>query len=329
MLSLEKSQARDFDYQYSSLYFTRLNFIASIYKKKFESYEFKKIVDLSSSICVYVIGTLYIDDPRKPSILRELGEVSKTENFEKKYFLEDDTGRVTLKFNNEQCTLINGTVVGLYGIESGSFFKVLEVLKLGVPSPRYLHHSHKGKKILFISGLNISDPSCELLFNFISEKIDDSFIIYLLCDCVGRGCRIEEQSKKFGQEVIRYDTSSILKLDKQLFKVANKCASILIIPGHEDPTSALLPHLPISHIFFPCAFKTGKLSLPSNPSHLLLFEGFDVLTCPPIIISDLFSYYKNQFLDVTDALLYLLENRHLSPSCPDTICILHFKIFRV
>lgn len=124
--------------------------------------------------------------------------------------------------------------------------------------------------------------------------------------------------KRYGQDLIQYDVSVIKKMDADLSSLATIC-TIDLVPGGKDPTNLMLPQAPIPNWILPSA-STFKTVVSSGNPHYAQINGQRVL-----FLSGEFLDGSKQFgvntahLSPVEFMEKLLRNRHISPSCPDTI----------
>lgn len=135
---------------------------------------YPKILDIPKDEPCFVVGTIYLDMPLKPSIFDELStefsivpQPIRTNYFsdQDKITLEDFTGRIILTGDLIQGQkLVTGVVVAAKGIETENGFIVQDLLFPVLPPQSPLPPlTEKPKYIALISGLEVDRPNNNLL----------------------------------------------------------------------------------------------------------------------------------------------------------------------
>lgn len=170
-----------FSQQYSSIYFSRLVTLRALILSGLSNKDLAnfctcssildiKISDIEFSKRSLIIGTFFIDDSSKPSILVDLGAVERSIETSCHWFLEDESGRVEIDPSSLiNALIVSGMVVGLLGRENGGRFFAEEIFNVGLPQSRSLNVTDtKPPNILFMSDCNFS----ALKWSIFSEKVD-------------------------------------------------------------------------------------------------------------------------------------------------------------
>lgn len=131
-----------------------------------------RVSDIQEDKPILLIGTIFVDDPNKPSILSEFLKPSTQTNVAVIY-LEDESGRVCVDCDNIAVPLLNGSVVGLYGRQIGSKFLPSECFHAGIP-PQKPHTFHGTPcRIALISDIDATsaewDRCVEMFLNSFCE----------------------------------------------------------------------------------------------------------------------------------------------------------------
>ncbi|KAK2748325.1 hypothetical protein FQN57_000983 [Myotisia sp. PD_48] len=189
---------RHYKQQYADMYFLRLArlkpVVAEIAKAAWDGYNLAgeraqrvdRVLDVRQGQLSWVVGTVYMDLPLKPDILKDISQEnwtaglisvptyrSSTTPVETK--LEDESGRLNLTGALLQASfLVTGVVVAVLGTENANGdFEVVDVKVPGLPQqpirwergpvPKKGQQSGHSKKIAFISGLDITGTSGDTL----------------------------------------------------------------------------------------------------------------------------------------------------------------------
>lgn len=188
----------DFTKQYSNLYHARLSILRPLILQKVDQASANKgilpchglvarIADLELQRASLIVGTVFIDDPSKPSILAEFTDAVQSKRQDVQAYLEDESGRIKLKSDLPGDYLLNGTVVAIFGMESDNSFLVQKITHLGFPpQPSRLSSLQLDSSIslLFLSDVDVLDHRWNLFFENIvdcyAEKHQVLFCVDLL-----------------------------------------------------------------------------------------------------------------------------------------------------
>ena len=156
------------------------------------------ILDTKPNQATVIIGTLFKEQPLKPSILKNLLGTLGTRKFKNGQYiseddyavLEDNSGRVRIKknevFNPEK--FVTGSIIALKGIvDVKGFFEVKDYCFAGIPfqsiprsvniiQKRGIYEGLEGREfVAFVSGLEFGEPgdiiSSELLLRFFRGEL--------------------------------------------------------------------------------------------------------------------------------------------------------------
>ncbi|KAF7682534.1 DNA polymerase subunit delta-2 [Astathelohania contejeani] len=255
------------------------------------------IINITSGVKCAIIGTLFVSSNLKPSIFKELSGNNKEMlsycSESNKYFLEDDTGRIEVQFED---TLprgiwpVTGMVVGLLGqeINNGKF------IASDISIPGYIRPiDSKGNGIIcLISGLELSAHTT------IKLKI----LLDYINGCFTTPINITEF-------ILLGNTATNISDFDTICPYFNK--KITIIPDLKDPSSNIFPIQPLHKKLFKYSIESF-----SNPSFVTIGKK-SFLFCSNIFVKDLIKY--NPDMDYLSAMEFLLQLQCVGPTAPDTI----------
>jgi DNA polymerase delta subunit 2 len=291
----------------------------------------ERVLDVRQGQLCWVAGTIYMDMPLKPNILEDISKEHWTagplprqsyysNELGTQIMLEDESGRLHLTgamLKNSQ--LVTGVIVAVLGTENanGDF----EVLDIQIPNlPRQPqrwerdeaksaeegkmevdHKSSDGKKIAFVSGLDVSGTQADnLRLALLSEYLlgealglDDQATITRISRLVIAGNSIASDvidaapgapetakkaaSKKYGYDAAAYNPIPTTLLDHFLAELLPSIP-ITLMPGEHDPANVSLPQQAVHNAMFPHAraYASSQLgnSAPQDPG------WFDSVTNP-------------------------------------------------
>lgn len=93
---------------------------------------------------------------------------------------------------------------------------------------------------------------------------------------------------------------------------------IALVPGPSDPSNCALPQNPIALGLLPQTAKLPAFQSFPNPASITV-DGTDFIATAGQNIDDMARYVKHS--SRVDLARQCLENRHLAPSAPDTLCM--------
>ena len=204
-------KAKHYQQQYADMYFARLAqlkpSLVQLATEAFSDYEIAgeqakrvdRVLDVRQGNLCWVVGTIYMDMPLKPSVMDDIGKEhwiaappsrEKYNGGEGQVMLEDESGRLRLTGGTlASVLLVTGAIVAVLGTENsdGDF----EVLDLRVPNlPRQparwerdegdaalkgkkvSQKREKAGKVAIVSGLSISgDDGDTLLLDLLAEYL--------------------------------------------------------------------------------------------------------------------------------------------------------------
>lgn len=173
----------DFTKQYSNLYHARLSILRPLVLQRVGQEAANmgtlschglvaRIADLELQKQSLIVGTVFIDDPSKPSILAEFTDTVQSRRSGVQAYLEDESGRIRLEGGRSGEWLLNGTVVAAFGMESDNAFLIQNITQLGFP-PQPCRPSglqlDPSTSLLFLSDVDVLDHHWNLFFESIVD----------------------------------------------------------------------------------------------------------------------------------------------------------------
>jgi DNA polymerase delta subunit 2 len=312
--------------QYADLYFARLVLLKEqverVGQTAWRDFEIagspanrvERVLDVRQGEVCWVVGTVFMDMPLKPSIMDDLA----MENWiiapptRDKYFpdnngqwcmLEDESGRLNLTGGMlENFDLCTGCIVAVLGTENeDGAFDVIDVKLADLPiqPPRWnLVKQPTAKqpstKIALISGLEFDSGTgntlrLDLLSDFLIGEGSEAAAAQKIVRLIIAGNSMEsanpipkrEDKKKYSQrdanEPTAWNLSPVKRLDLWLASIL-PTLPVTLIPGELDPTSVALPQPPVHSAYFANTRKYLKpAAATAVPDH---GPWFDTVTNP-------------------------------------------------
>ena len=262
----------------------------------------ERVLDVRQGQLCWVVGTIFMDMPLKPNILEDIskehwiaGPPPRQSYFsvdnDTQVMLEDESGRLRLSGQMLQSTLlVTGVIVGVLGTENADGdFDVLNIMVPDLPEQperwereRAENEDHRmevdrqattGKKIAFVSGLEISGTSADTLnLSLLSEYLlgealasDDQATSTQISRLIIAGNSISDiganQSdaalddakkgigKKYGYDAHSYNPTPTQHLDHFLAELLPSIP-ITLMSGEHDPANSSLPQQGIHSAMF-------------------------------------------------------------------------------
>jgi len=302
---------------------------------------------------VLIVGTVFKQQERKPSILKELSEPSEDGELElepahTKYtsdtdslVLEDETMRVKMEDPHGKMKpgdLVNGVVAGVWGREAqGGKFAVKDVFFSGLKSEEEEQGETSSKNesisLCLISGLQLGGEGGECLS-----------AVQLAVDWLAGSASVpEEQSRvaQVGRLVIAGDSLSDLTREKGeqnkalYLTVGNAAGSIAavrqlddllvqaaltmsvdLMPGPQDPATCVLPQQPLHRLMFPQTGRMPTFQSVTNP-YAFTMAGRKIIVTSGQAVADILR--NSELAGPLAALERCLTWGHLAPTTPDTL----------
>ncbi|KAG5438627.1 hypothetical protein PCANB_002733 [Pneumocystis canis] len=345
----KNGKKRTYQQQYANIYFLRLVHIrpkivhkaqeqwGDITIKEWKVKRASRLLDIIHGEICWVVGTVYIDSPLKPNILKDIKKnYSEIIPANEKYIhsmnyhviLEDEYGRIRLigpKVLQE--FLVTGCVIGVLGfeVEHGSF-EVIDICLPELPPQISLPNQ-------IASGFNITDQTCHslplfLLSEYLNGEIGHSkdrikssqivqFIIAgnsVISSCIDNDLNHRKKT---------YNPKPIEILDAFLSDIS-ATISVTLMPGESDPSTVLLPQQPIHFSLIPNSlhYSGSTLTTCTNPVWLEI-DGIRFFGSSGQTINDIHKYTSNN--DKMTIMEYTLRWQHCAPTAPDTLLCYPFS----
>lgn len=253
---------------------------------------------------------------------------------------------------------VTGIPVALLGyqVDSGAKFHVTDICYSGpvlsvyrsIGKPTETHDPSQTRKVMLISGLEFgfadtsgySEDKCReiiialrMLQAFICGGTGDSADYYSskISRIIIAGNSIASgiaRAKEINNDVIVPDKVStvpallniVKKLDDYLFTL-QQTVDVDIMPGHNDPTTFLLPQQPFHPKLFPRSSCMTSFNAVTNP-HIAEYDGKLFLGTSGQTIDAIRQF--SRFEDSTTIIKHTLEWGHLAPSAPDNLSCVPF-----
>ncbi|KAI0564098.1 DNA-directed DNA polymerase [Gracilaria domingensis] len=267
-------------------------------------------------------------------------------------FLEDENGRCTLDvsaLDPVPDSFVTGFVVAVKGAEDRTTgtFKVAGFSSV-LPAPQMsLKPYPEDTYICLLSSLSVSTPSfsLELLLEFLKGNTleeDEGFQKNIVSVVIAGNLIPHVDATPMHKPLAVGDkeriASPMVDADRFLSGLAST-VPVFHMPGENDATNYLLPQQPLHRCLLPSSSRNSNFKRVPNP-FACSFGGRLLLATSGQNVSD-FSLYQAQYdtekkdetFDmkekekdfepsgerVTDILESMLNNRHIAPTCPDTL----------
>jgi len=355
---------KDYNRQYFEVYGARLAamrplIVAAAKKSLGENIQVKNLSDLredEDEVSVsqqqedlLIVGTVFKQQERKPSILKELSEPSEDGELElepahTKYtadtdslVLEDETMRVKMEDplgKMKPGDLVNGVVAGVWGREAqGGKFAVKEVFYSGLKSEEGDASKKEPISLCLISGLQLGGQGGECLSD-----------VQLAVDWLAGSAAVPEEQggvAQVGRLVIAGDSLSDLTREKGeqnkalYLTVGNAAGSIAavrqlddllvqaaltmavdLMPGPQDPATCVLPQQPLHRLMFPQTGRLPTFQSVTNP-YAFAMAGRKIIVTSGQAVADILR--NSELAGPLEALERCLTWGHLAPTTPDTL----------
>ncbi|KAI9342995.1 DNA polymerase alpha/epsilon subunit B-domain-containing protein [Pilaira anomala] len=338
--------------QYASIYYVRLlklrAAVLTASKKRWGSLPenptyVEKILDIQVDKLCFMIGTVYLEMPAKPNVMKDLQDedsIIKPET-PAKYksdndivSLEDESGRVEI---SGTCLskefLVTGMVVGILGKEIASgAFEAIDICLPGLADQDPLPETnHDAKYVALLSGLNIGeenglDMRIELLSEFLTGELGSSLDqkssstisrVILAGNSVAKPNKTVDlkKPKKYGYDSSTFNASSMIQLDEILEEICST-VDVDIMPGPTDPAPLHIPQQSMHPSMFKNAHKLSSFHSVTNP-YWCEIDGVKFLGTSGQNIDDIYRYIEStDRIKMAEICMYW---RHMAPSAPDTL----------
>lgn len=293
---------------------------------------------------ILIVGTVFKQQERKPSILAELSEdgglemqpvhtvyTAETDSL----VLEDESMRVKLEGGEvlKAGDLVNGVVAGIWGREvTGGKFSVKDVIfaKIGASEGSV---TEDDISVCVLSGLELGGEcagwvgAAQLATDWVvgsvgapGEQGDIARVerVIVAGDSLSMSTRDKQDQAKAKYLTANSAATSIAavrQLDDLLVQLAGN-VSTDIMPGPNDPATMVLPQQPLHRVMFPQAGLFPTLQTVTNP-YSMQVAGRNFLVVSGQTIADIL---RNSTLsDPLEAMAKCLEWAHVAPTTPDTL----------
>ena len=346
----------DFEKQYSSAYFIRLEVlrdsIMQAARLKWIESGKVKAANLVGHVKSYkgndgdiiLVGVLFKDMSLKPNVLsdiqnnlrisdqfmdsRSVDEIAHKLAEKDTLFLEDMEARLQLVFPDRSVvdSLTTGVVVAVLGaVNTQGFFEVKDFALPGYLQPDALPVSEREPAYIgFLSGLRIGSTAT----NPLALQMLRDFVMGL-----SGGVHERELASKIARIVVAGDTlfvsaekdstgSALAEADIFLSELAS-VVPLDVMSGPRDPVNYCLPQQPLHSGLFPEARRYGNMTVRMNPFKAKVGEMV-ILGTSGQNVSDVFQYTNAE--SGMDALALIGQSRYLAPTAPDTLACYPFTI---
>jgi DNA polymerase delta subunit 2 len=293
---------------------------------------------------ILIVGTVFKQQERKPSILKELSEdgalemqpvhtvyTAETDSL----VLEDESMRVKLEGGEvlKAGDLVNGVVAGIWGREvTGGKFSVKDVIFAKITGVEGAV-SEDDISVCVLSGLELGGEcsgwvgAAQLATDWVvgsvggpGEQGDIARVerVIVAGDSLSMSTRDKQDQVKAKYLTANSAAASIAavrQLDDLLVQLAGN-VNTDIMPGPNDPATMVLPQQPLHRVMFPQAGLFPTLQTVTNP-YSMEVAGRNFLVVSGQTITDIL---RNSTLPgPLEAMAKCLEWSHVAPTAPDTL----------
>jgi len=347
--------SKDYNRQFYKIYEARLaamkpRVIKAAKERLGSSIIVKNLVDLKEDDDgareedILIVGTIFKQQDRKPSILSELSEdgglelepahtvyTSETDSLT----LEDESMRVKLELGDslKAGDIVNGVVAGIWGREvAGGKFSVKDVIYADI-SAEQRNATEEDISVCILSGLELGGESAgwvgaaqlatDWLVGSVSGPSEQSNIAQIERVIVAGDSLSVSTRDKQDQAKAKYLTantaaasiSAVRQLDDILVQLAGSI-NVDLMPGPNDPATMVMPQQPLHKVMFPQAGLMPTLQTVTNP-YSMQIGGREFLIVSGQTITDIL---RNSTIESPlDAMHKCLEWAHVAPTSPDTL----------
>jgi len=347
--------SKNYNRQFYKVYGARLDamkprIIEAAKEKLGQNISVKNLVDLKEDDDgvreedILIVGTVFKQQERKPSILKELSEdgglemqpvhtvyTSETDSL----VLEDESMRVKLEGGEvlKAGDLVNGVVVGIWGREvTGGKFSVKDVIfaKIGAGEGSA---TEDNISVCVLSGLELGGEcsgwldAAQLATDWVvgsvggpGEQADIARVerVIVAGDSLSMSTRDKQdqaKAKYLTANTAAASIAAVRQLDDLLVQLAGS-VNTDIMPGPNDPATMVMPQQPLHRVMFPQAGLFPTLQSVTNP-YSMQVAGRNFLVVSGQTITDIL---RNSTLSgPLEAMAKCLEWSHVAPTAPDTL----------
>lgn len=341
-----KLQKRDYDRQFSQLYFYRLAQlrprVIEAAKQTWPGVEYVRVLDVPEEQEVFIVGTLFKEMSLKPSILDEytkdvaphVGGTTFTDASDVAV-LEDEGGRVSLvgeKFDVGRH--VTGVIIAVKGkvLESGDF-EVSDTCFAGLAPQGPLEGSGQSDRyVALVSGFSMGGDTMssnnmlkiQMMLDYCSgilgtkpEQTMASHIVRVIfAGGMLKGSARLSQPTSYAS--VREQATALEPMHDVDALLSELCehVDLDIMPGVADPTNYSLPQQPLHRCLLPQTTSLSSLTRCTNP-HACEIDGVQFLGTSGQNVDDVSRY--STFESPTDILENMLQWRHIIPTAPDSL----------
>ncbi|XP_055302693.1 DNA polymerase delta subunit 2 isoform X2 [Sitodiplosis mosellana] len=338
----------DYSKQFAHIYSRRLEQMRPLLMQKSsekwgDKYQIKKMTDLreeNPEKCV-IIGTTFVHQKLKPSILREISEETQLapqpirQNFADEsdtLILEDEVQRIQLLGDFPVDQYVTGIVMAVLGYENDEGKFMVEdnlFYESGPQTP--LKDLTSSPLLVFVSGLDQSSThdftmSLELFQQWLYGNLpkdgkDLDFEASNVVRVIVAGNSIRTSMEVRPRTILMRQPESTVTL--QAVKAVDdlvygwaQSVNVDLMPGEFDPANCMLPQQPMHHLMFPKSAPCGAFKCVTNPYEFYVEDRL-ILGTSGQNVSNIqkFSHIE----DPLDALRSVAKWSILAPTAPDTL----------
>lgn len=294
---------------------------------------------------ILIVGTVFKQQERKPSILKELSEDGglELEPAHTKYtadtdslVLEDETMRVKLEDPEGKMKpgdLVNGVVAGVWGREAqGGKFQVKRVVYALLPGQES-QGPNEDLSLCLISGLDLGGEGgdwlapAQLAVDWLvgsaggpAEHQEIARVERLIIAGDSLSSCTRDRGEQTRAKYLTVGTAAgsiaaVRQLDDLLVQVASSLYCD-VMPGPSDPSTCVMPQQPLHRLMFPQAGRLPTLQSVTNP-YCLSLAGRNIIVTSGQTVCDILR--NSELSGPLEAMERCLAWGHLAPTTPDTL----------
>ena len=157
------------------------------------------MTELNQSKPAMIIGTIFVDNPSRPTIISELNNEKRAVGSENiLVYCEDESGRILLSFSklDRIPIMMTGIVLSIRGKEVGGVFEVHDTNY----TQKVISEEHNlikdARNFYLISDLDFNTNDASLVIQYIAKNsCVQNDILILAGNCIGKGTKYVEPSK--------------------------------------------------------------------------------------------------------------------------------------
>ena len=344
-----KLSSRNYDRQYSQLYFYRLVQMRPVLEQaarsKWPDVPVVRVLDIPEEGEVIVVGTLYKEMSLKPSILDEYtkeralsAQLGRTRFVQPddRVVLEDEGARVSLSGEGlppGSCGA--GVLAAVRGtVQPNGEFEVQEACFAGIapqsPLPAAKTAQGEDTYVALLSGLGLGADGApnliqlQLLVDYCSGALGGSaeqataarIARVIIAGGLLTGSTNLSQPTTYAS--LRQQVAALGPVREADIRLTELAAAVPVdvMPGAADPANYSLPQQPLHRCLFPGASSFSTFERCTNP-HSFELDGVKFLGTSGQNVDDVVRY--SDIDDRTAVLEKMLTWRHLIPTAPDTL----------